>query len=244
MVARWSDIRRIRFLPAVEVGTLISIIIVAGGVLFFSELVEMIQGEPQAFDRWVLLALRNPGDLSDPIGPAWLELVYRDITSLGGAAVLTLMTAIVIGFLIVDEKRAAALFVLASVAGGTLLSVILKLVFARPRPDVVPHLVAVSSASFPSGHAMLSAVVYLTLGALLSRVEGPPRVKIYVLSIAILITFLVGMSRIYLGVHWPTDVLAGWCAGAAWATLCWRIALTLQRRGEVEGESEGRSREP
>jgi len=102
----------------------------------------------------------------------------------------------------------------------------------------------VGSASFPSGHAMLSAVVYLTLGALLSRVEGPPRVKIYVLSIAILITFLVGMSRIYLGVHWPTDVLAGWCAGAAWATLCWRIALTLQRRGEVEGDSAGRSREP
>jgi undecaprenyl-diphosphatase len=244
MVARWSGIRGIRFLLVVEVGTLISIIIIAGGVLLFSELVELVQGEPHAFDQWVLLALRNPGDLSDPIGPVWLELAYRDITSLGGAAVLTLMTAIVVGFLIIDEKRAAALFVLASVAGGALLSAILKLVFVRPRPNVVPHLVEVSSASFPSGHAMLSAVVYLTLGALLSRVEGPPRVKIYVLSIAILLTFLVGMSRVYLGVHWPTDVLAGWCAGAAWATLCWRVALALQRRGEVEGDSMGRSREP
>ncbi len=244
MIARWPDIRRIRFLPAVEAGTLISIIIIAGGVLLFSELVEMVEGEPHAFDRWVLLALRNPGDLSDPIGPAWLELVNRDITSLGGAAILTLMTAIVVGFLFVDEKRAAAWLVLASVAGGTLLSVILKLVFARPRPDVVPHLIAVSSASFPSGHAMLSAVVYLTLGALLSRVEGPPRVKIYVLSIAVLLTLLIGMSRVYLGVHWPTDVLGGWCAGAAWATLCWRIALALQRRGEVESDSAGRSREP
>jgi len=244
MVSRWPDIRRLRFLPAVEAGTLISIIIIAGGVLLFSELVEMIQGEPQAFDRWVLLALRNPGDPADPIGPAWLEIVYRDITSLGGAAVLTLMTAIVVGFLIVDKKRSAALFVLASVAGGTLLSTILKLAFARPRPDVVPHLVAVSSASFPSGHAMLSAVVYLTLGALLSRVEGPLRLKVYILSVAIVLTLLIGISRIYLGVHWPTDVLAGWCAGAAWATLCWRIALTLQRRGEVEGDTAGRSCEP
>ena len=244
MVSRWPDIRRLRFLPAVEAGTLLSIIIIAGGVLLFSELVEMIQGEPQAFDRWVLLALRNPGDPADPIGPAWLEIVYRDITSLGGAAVLTLMTALVVGFLIVDKKRSAALFVLASVAGGTLLSTILKLAFARPRPDVVPHLVAVSSASFPSGHAMLSAVVYLTLGALLSRVEGPPRLKVYILSVAIVLTLLIGISRIYLGVHWPTDVLAGWCAGAAWATLCWRIALTLQRRGEVEGDTAGRSCEP
>jgi len=244
MVSRWPDIRRLRFLPAVEAGTLLSIIIIAGGVLLFSELVEMIQGEPQAFDRWVLLALRNPGDPADPIGPAWLEIVYRDITSLGGAAVLTLMTAIVVGFLIVDKKRSAALFVLASVAGGTVLSTILKLAFARPRPDVVPHLVAVSSASFPSGHAMLSDVVYLTLGALLSRVEGPLRLKVYILSVAIVLTLLIGISRIYLGVHWPTDVLAGWCAGAAWATLCWRIALTLQRRGEVEGDTAGRSCEP
>lgn len=245
MASRWFDIRRINFSwPAVEAGTLVSILIVAGGVLIFSELMEMIEGEPHAFDRFVLLALRNPTDSSDPVGPGWVELIFRDITSLGGAAVLILMTAAVIGFLLIDGKQAAATFVLASVAGGSLLSTILKLIIARPRPTVVPHLVEVSSASFPSGHAMLSAVVYLTLGALLSRVEGPPRVKIYVLSVAILLTFLVGVSRVYLGVHWPTDVLAGWCAGAAWATLCWRIALALQRRGEIESGNQGRAREP
>ncbi|HKY07199.1 MAG TPA: phosphatase PAP2 family protein, partial [Candidatus Binatia bacterium] len=228
MASRWSKIRRLSFSwPAIEAGTLVAILIVAGGVLVFSELIEMIGGEPHAFDRRVLLALRSSTDSSDPVGPGWIELMFRDITSLGGAAVLILMTAAVVGFLFIDGKRAAATFVLASVGGGTLLSTGLKLIFARPRPDVVPHLVDVSSASFPSGHAMLSAVVYLTLGALLSRVEGPPRIKIYVLSVGILLTLLVGMSRVYLGVHWPTDVLAGWCAGAVWATLCWRIALAL-----------------
>lgn len=245
MASRWFDIRRLTIpWPAVEAGTLVSILIVAGGVLIFSELMEMIEGEPHAFDRFVLLALRSPTDSSDPVGPGWVELMFRDITSLGGGTILILMTAAVIGFLFIDGKQAAANFVLASVAGGSLLSTILKLIFARPRPTVVPHLVEVSSASFPSGHAMLSAVVYLTLGALLSRVEGPPRAKIYILSVAILLTFLVGVSRVYLGVHWPTDVLAGWCAGAAWATLCWRIALALQRRGEIESGNQGRAREP
>ena len=245
MITRWFNIRRVTSSwLAIELGTLVSVLIVAGGVLVFAELMEMTEGEPHAFDRLVLLAFRNPVDRADPIGPKWIELVFRDITSLGGATVLILMTTAVIGFLLVDGKRAAAVVVLASVSGGTLLSAILKLVVARPRPDLVPHLVEVSSASFPSGHAMLSAVVYLTLGALLSRVEGPPRIKIYILSVAVLLTLLVGLSRVYLGVHWPTDVLAGWCAGAAWAMLCWRVELILQRRGQVEIASEGRAREP
>jgi undecaprenyl-diphosphatase len=188
-------------------------------VLLFAELMEMVQGETRAFDRAVLLAFRNPMDLANPIGPRWLEIVFRDMTSLGGAAVL----------------------VLASVMGGVLLSGILKLGVDRPRPDLVPHLVEEYTASFPSGHAMLSAVVYLTLGGLLSRVEGPRRIKIYVLSVSVILTFLIGLSRIYLGVHWPTDVLAGWCAGATWAVLCWRVALALQRRGEIERDIEGRT---
>ena len=243
MVFRSVKIRGISLIPAIELGTLISIIIVAGGALLFSELVEIIEGEPKAFDRWILLALRNPGNLSDPIGPAWVEIMFRDVTGLGGAAVLTFMIVAVAGFLLVDGKRAAAVFVVVSVAGGVLLSTILKLAFVRPRPAIVPHLVPVSTASFPSGHAMLSAVVYLTLGALLCRLEGPLGLRIYVLSVAIFLTFIVGLSRMYLGVHWPTDVLAGWCAGAAWATLCWRVALELQRRGEIEGDNTGRSRE-
>lgn len=244
MSLRRFDIRRVKFFwPAIEFGTLLSILVIAGGVLLFVELLEFIEGDAGTFDRWVLQAFRNPVNLADAVGPRWLEFAFRDLTSLGGTTVLTLMTAAVIGFLLVDGKRAAALLVFVSVSSGALLSTILKLVVARPRPDLVPHLVEVSSASFPSGHAMLSAVVYLTLGALLSRLEGPPRVKIYVLSVAIALTLSIGVSRVYLGVHWPTDVLAGWCAGAAWAVLCWRVALFLQRRGEVENDQQGRFQE-
>jgi undecaprenyl-diphosphatase len=235
------SLRRLRFLTSLEAGTLVSILVVAGGVLLFAKLMGMVQGETRAFDRAILLAFRNSTDLSDPIGPHWFEIIFRDITSLGGATVLTLMTIAVTGFLLIDAKRGAAILVLGSVIGGVVLSSILKLGIDRPRPDLVGHLVEVHTASFPSGHAMLSAVVYLTLGGLLSRVERPRRIKIYVLSVAVILTLLIGVSRVYLGVHWPTDVLAGWCAGATWAMLCWRTALALQRRGEIEGNTEADS---
>jgi undecaprenyl-diphosphatase len=244
MPLRWSLLRRLPFSSLLEAGTLISILVIAGAVLLFAALVDnVVKGETHAFDRAVLLALRNPDDLADAIGPRWLEIMFHDITSLGGTTVLALMAAAVVGFLLIDGKRAAALLVIVSVGGGALLSSSLKLAIGRPRPDLVVHLVEVHTPSFPSGHAMLSAVVYLTLGALLSRVEGPPRIKIYVLSLAVTLTFLIGLSRIYLGVHWPTDVLAGWCVGAGWAVLCWRLAVTLQRRGEIEADVEVRGRQ-
>jgi undecaprenyl-diphosphatase len=148
------------------------------------------------------------------------------------------VTLAVIGFLLIDGKRHAALLVLVSIGGGTLLSSGLKGLFDRPRPDLVPHGVEVYTMSFPSGHATLSAVTYLTLGALLARVQPRRRVKAYLLSVAVLLAVLIGASRVYLGVHWPTDVLAGWCVGAAWAMLCWTVATWLQRRGEVEGGHE------
>jgi undecaprenyl-diphosphatase len=150
--------------------------------------------------------------------------------------VLTFVTLAVAGFLILQRKAHAALFVALAVGGGMLLSTLLKMGFDRPRPDLVPHGAVVYSASFPSGHSMMAAVAYLTLGALLARVQPRRRLKLYLLGLAILLTVAVGVSRVYLGVHWPTDVLAGWALGAAWALLCWAGALWLQRRGQVESE--------
>lgn len=216
-----------------------AVFFVAAAALFgFGALLnEVGEGETRHFDAAILLAFRHPGNLAQPIGPPWLLGMVRDITSLGGTAVLTLITIAVVGYLLMDGKRATALLVFAAVGGGTVLSNLLKFGIERPRPELVSHLVDVNSSSFPSGHAMVSAVTYLTLGALLARVQPRRRIKVYLLSVAVGTTLLVGMSRVYLGVHWPTDVLAGWCAGAAWAMTCWLIELWLQRRGGLEPET-------
>jgi undecaprenyl-diphosphatase len=125
-------------------------------------------------------------------------------------------------------------FVLVSIVGGLLLSSGLKAMVSRPRPDVVPHLSIVYTSSFPSGHSMLSAVVYLTLGSLLAATTQQTVLRIYVLAVAVLLSVIVGVSRVYLGVHYPTDVLAGWVAGLGWALLCWLVARWMQRRRKVE----------
>lgn len=234
LMRRWIALVRQELVP------LILLVLIAGGVWAFIELAdEVSEGETKALDRAVLLALREPADLSDPVGPSWMEEAGRDFTALGSMVVLSLLTLTICGFLLLDGKKRVALLVLAAVAGGILGSHLLKSVFQRPRPDVVPHRAVVSSASFPSGHSMQAAATYLTLGVLLARVQKRRRLKVYILALAAFLTFLVGLSRVYLGVHWPTDVLAGWTAGGAWAVLCWAVALRLQRRGAVEkpGES-------
>ena len=207
---------------------------IGGSLWAFAELADEVEdGETHAFDKAVLLALRNSSDLADPIGPRWLELVARDITGLGGTAVLTLVTIATLGFLLLTRKYGAAILVAVSVAGGTLLSSLLKSGFDRPRPDLVPHAVEVSSASFPSGHAMLATITYLTLAAMLAQAQERRRVQVYLISWAFALSLLIGASRVFLGVHWPTDVLAGWCVGGAWALLCASIAFWLQRRGAL-----------
>ncbi|AWJ87678.1 phosphoesterase (plasmid) [Azospirillum sp. TSH58] len=211
----------------------------AGLILAFALLAgEVIEGETAAFDRAVLLALRVAGDPATPLGPPWLHNAARDVTALGSITVLSLITAVTLGFLLLRGKRGASLLVLLSVGGGMAISGLLKNQIGRERPDVVPHGDIVFTASFPSGHSLLSAVVFLTLGAMLARFVEGRRQKAYVLVVAMAVTLLVGCSRVYLGVHWPTDVLAGWCVGAGWAALCWLVALWLQRRGAVEPEDE------
>lgn len=225
-------VRRVR--PA-EKSALLAAFVSAISLFAFVEIAEDVtEGDTLAFDQKILLLFRNPADHSDPLGPPWLESVMRDFTALGGVPVLTTFTVLVAGFLFLSGRRRSAWMVVVSVVGGIILSNLLKWGFDRPRPDLVPHATAVYTQSFPSGHAMLSAVVYLTLGALLARTESDIRVKVYLLGSACLLTIIVGISRIYLGVHWPTDVLAGWAVGAGWALVTWLAMLWLQGRGKVE----------
>jgi undecaprenyl-diphosphatase len=229
-----------RVAPYLEQRTLVALLLVSGFAWAFVELAdEVVEGDTHAFDTTLLLALRNPADSSDPLGPPWVEELARDVTALGGVGILIFITVAVAVFLRLQGRRGDMWFVLAAALGGQALSTLFKQGFDRTRPDIVPHEVTVYTASFPSGHAMMAAVTYLTLGVLLARVQSRRILKIYLLSLATLLTFAVGVSRVYLGVHWPTDVLAGWTAGAAWALACWTVARWLQRRGELAPASDG-----
>jgi undecaprenyl-diphosphatase len=220
-----------RLLRARELVTIALVAVVAAGLFTFFETADAIrEGEAHALDEAVLLSMREPGDPANPIGPRWLEEMGRDLTALGGNAILTLVTVAAALFLWMARRPRSVALLVVAVAGGQLLSLALKSGFARSRPDLVPHGTFVYTASFPSGHAMMSAVVYLTLGALLARVLPRKRMKLLVVACAITATVLTGVSRVYLGVHWPTDVVAGWAVGASWATGCWLAADALDRR--------------
>lgn len=218
----------------------LAVLIAVGALLLFAFIKlaeEVMEGETRTFDEIILLALRTRGDVSQPIGPLWLQEMVRDFTALGSTGVLTIITLGVVGWLMFSGKRKTAGLVLVAILCGVVFSSLLKLGFARPRPDLVPHAVAVFTNSFPSGHAMMSAVVYLTLGFLVARTQHAAALKVYLLSLAMFLTLLVGLSRIYLGVHWPSDVLAGWAVGACWALLCSLVMSRLQEVGKVEPET-------
>lgn len=207
-----------------------SAVAVALASLFVVFADEIFEGDLIKFDTKYMMFFRTPGDSTQPIGPAWLQEAARDVTALGSFSCLGLLFLATLGFLILQRRRNLALLVTAAVLGGAALSTILKLGFDRPRPDI-QHAARVFTSSFPSGHAMLSAITFLTLGALLTRIKSDLRLKVYFIGLAIFLTILVGVSRVYLGVHYPSDVLGGWLMGAAWALLCWSAALYLQRRG-------------
>jgi undecaprenyl-diphosphatase len=197
---------------------------------------EVFEGDTQSFDNRVLLALRRADNPSIPIGPAWLRAGALDITALGSPTVLGLATLAVCGFLMLQGTARTATFVFLATTGGWLVNETLKEAFQRARPAIVPHLQTVVTLSFPSGHAMNSAAVYLTLGALTMRVADRRVTKFYCMAAAMFVTFLVGASRIFLGVHYPTDVLAGWLLGMTWALACWTLERRIERRAGLQRE--------
>lgn len=210
-----------------EIAPVAGLLGIALALLAFVEIADEVdEGEARSFDQSLLRALRTT-DPADPVGPPWVEAWVVDLSALGSFAVLTLVTLFAVGYLLALRRWGGALLLLGATLGGTAISEGLKVGFARPRPDLVAHVVETTSMSFPSGHAMLSAVTYLTLGALIARTQQRGALRGYVLGAAILLTLIIGASRVYLGVHWPTDVLAGWCLGAAWALGCWIVATWL-----------------
>jgi undecaprenyl-diphosphatase len=210
---------------------------------------EVMDGDTTAMDTRILLALRDTADPARPIGPAWIESALLDLTAIGGPTVLTLVVLSVVGFLLLQARYRTALVIAVTSIGGEVVNALLKAMFMRPRPSVVPHLRDVVSTSFPSGHAMESAIIYLTLAAMMMRVAERRLTKLYCLFLGVLLTFLVGVSRIYLGVHYPTDVLGGWILGFVWASVCWLGARRFEaqtgavaeerRQAAAKGEGEG-----
>lgn len=225
-----NQLNRIRGWQWKEVAMLIAALIVLICIYSVIELTDEVkEGETRKIDEWILLNLRRADDPAVPIGPPWLREAGLDLTALGGAVVLVLMVSAVVGFMWLQRRYGLMLFTVVTIITGAGVAALLKYAIARDRPDIVPHLREVTTPSFPSGHAMLSAIVYLTLGTLLMQVVPGRGAKLYFLTIAMLLTFLVGVSRIYLGVHYPTDVLAGWMAGIAWALGCWMAARYWRR---------------
>ena len=214
-----------------ELAALAALAVVTLGLMAFVELADdMTEADGQAFDQTVLMAMRPFAD--DPHrawGPWWLEEAAADLTSLGGISVLTLFAVMVIGFLWFQRKWLSSVLLLAGLAGGVALSEGTKALFERERPPEIYQAVETINASFPSGHALLSTVFYLSIGVMLTRAFPRRRFKTYVLGCAILIALLVGVTRVYLGAHWATDVLAGWSLGAAWAMALWLVAWAVQR---------------
>ena len=202
---------------------------------------EVREGDTSRFDRTVLLAFRTPGDLATPIGPRWLQESARDLTALGGFTALTLITVTAFAILMLLGRRTQAWIFGATVVLAQVFAEAIKAVIHRPRPDLVPQHDIIYSTSFPSGHAMMAPAVYLTLAAIVAAGHPNIAIKRMLLIGAVGLVLVIGVSRVYLGVHWPSDVLAGWTLGATIAlsasVLLFRTAPHVASPAEVKADS-------
>jgi undecaprenyl-diphosphatase len=220
----------LNLLRRIESRALILVIGLSGALwAFFNVASEVGEGDTAALDRTILLALRNPADLGDPIGSRSFEEAMRDVTGLGGFTVVTLVTVVAVLAFLLHGRRRHALVMAGTVLLAELSSDVAKGFYNRPRPDLVPHGAFVYSASFPSGHSTMAAATYLTLAVLIASLEPNRATKAMVFVLAFILMAAIGFSRVYLGVHWPSDVLAGWSLGAAWALAGWTALRRLNR---------------
>jgi undecaprenyl-diphosphatase len=213
-----------------QAGLVILVLAVGLFLLAFREIAEAVgAGGARAFDHAIYDAVRPRASPETSLAVAWADIAARDFSAMGSVSVLAFIAVMVCGLFLCLRRRAEAVVLLVASGGGLALTNFLKDLFHQGRPPLSPAVAAGLNASFPSGHAMLSATVYLTLGALIGHFAGRRLIRLYVLGVAILLTLIIGVSRIYLGLHWTTDVLGGWCVGAAWA-LGWRgVAMAWER---------------
>lgn len=201
---------------------------VIGGLLLLSLLFlgalivgsRALMGDAKIFDWAIVLALRNPLNITDPLGPDWFESITVDLGYLGSVTVVGAIALAAMGYLLLVRRRDLAILILAAVSGTALVTTVLKFAVARPGINLAMMRFDTSTFSFPSGHAALSAALYLTLAALVARAQSQQVMKYYVLGLACALTLIIGASRVFNTVHFPTDVLAGWSVGAAWTLIC------------------------
>jgi undecaprenyl-diphosphatase len=198
------------------------------GLLITVGFIWLINGESLIeLEERLLIFFRHSSDLANPLGSTVIEEAIRDLTSLGSTLVTTLVTIFVVILLYLYHKPRSAIFLASAVLLGLAYAFLIKLGFDRPRPDVVPHFMHSLSPSFPSAHSSMSAIVYLLIAEVLAREFPNKSLRIFIFIVAILITVSVGISRVYLGVHWPTDVLGGWIIGVTWVLTCWMVEKAL-----------------
>lgn len=214
-----------------EARTLAIWIAVAGAPWLFLALADEVgEGETDALDRQVLLAFRSAADPADPLGPRWFEEAMRDITALGGFTLLSVTVVVATLLLIFHDRRREALVFASTVILAQISSEVLKAIYDRDRPSLVTHGSYAYSQSFPSGHSVMAAATFFTLATVVASVEAKKRTKALIYGLAISFVVMVGISRVYLGVHWPTDVLGGWALGASWALAAWVVLGLLKVR--------------
>ncbi|HSJ58870.1 MAG TPA: phosphatase PAP2 family protein, partial [Anaerolineae bacterium] len=220
-----------RWVGEIELSGLVTLVVALAGIWLLATIADSVVGQdPRYLDRQILLALREQDDPAEPIGPEWLEVSMRDVTALGGSMVMGLLTLSVAGYLLLRRQYHLVILVVVTIAGAAILTQGLKSAYARPRPELVPGLTGVLYASFPSGHSSGAAAVYLTLGSLVARLQRRRVIEGYVIGLAVVLTLLVGFSRVYLGVHYPSDVVAGWILGAVWAMVTLFVARLWDAR--------------